>query len=320
VRDPRKNVPTPEELDALNASQRAKGLPEIPAYMFEEIGLTIDEIPKDQNPWIDPRYVTQIALPDRETGQTFYFKVERIHAFNYHNPQIHLSGLLNGLSGKPLMTVWTPWEKLLERRMFEETKDEDKERRRLMSDYSHMLARVREVVKPMIQRLEEVKAEFTGQRDYFLPVRGLGDAFDKTIDSLRELVGRAGADPTVGETDLLYKRLLSAEWISDRPAIAYAADSIFRKHSNPPLKVADIQKRIAKFENLFLQANVDESGGSVAREISRFKEDSEHVRIMDGLIGELIVSDWYVWPPETALDGDAQTEPPGGDRNAEDHS
>jgi hypothetical protein len=218
------------------------------------------------------------------------------------------------------MTVWTLWEKLLERRMFEETKDEDKERRRLMSDYSHMLARVREVVKPMIQRLEEVKAEFTGQRDYFLPVRGLGDAFDKTINSLHELVGRAGADPTVGETDLLYKRLLSAEWISDRPALAYAADSIFRKHSNPPLKVADIHKRIAKFENLFLQANVDESGGSVARAISRFKEDPEHIRIMDGLIEKLLTSDWYTWPPETAPDKDSQTESPRGDENPEGHS
>ena len=114
--------------------------------------------------------------------------------------------------------------------------------------------------------------------------------------------------------------MLSAEWISDRPAIAYAVDTILRKHSNPPLKVADIRKRIATFENKFLQANVDDSGASVARGISRFKEDPERVRIIDGLIEELLASEWYVWPPETAPDTNAQTESAGGDRNPKGHS
>jgi hypothetical protein len=64
------------------------------------------------------------------------------------------------------MVVWTLWEKLLERQMFEEGKDEGQ--RRLMSDHSHMLARTREVVKPMRQRLVELKAEFTGLRELLL--------------------------------------------------------------------------------------------------------------------------------------------------------
>lgn len=318
----RQEGPSPEQLEAFNAKRRAEGLPEVPRSMFEEVGLTFDEIPEGDNPWTDPRYVTQIALPDRETGQTFYFKVERIHAYNYHNPQIHLSGLLNGLSGKPLMTVWTLWEKLLERRMFKETKQEDEEHRRWMSKSSHMLARIREIVKPMIRRLEEVKTQYTELHEPLFVGRGLGIAFDRAIGSLQELTGEAGA-PTVAEMDLLSKRLLNSLWVSDRPAIAYASDTIFRRHSNPPLKVADILRRIAKFENLFLQANVDEPGGSVAREISRFKEDSEHVRIMDGLITELLASEWYIWPRETATDRDAQdrqTESPSGDKNPEDHS
>jgi hypothetical protein len=294
---PRQEPPSPEQLAAFNAKRRAEGLPEVPPNMFEEVGLTIDEIPESENPWTDPRYVTQIAFPDRETGQTFYFKVARIHEFNYHNPQIHLSGLLNGLSGKPLMTVWTLWEKLLERRMFKETKQEE-EHRRWMSKNSHMLARIREIVKPMIRRLEEVKTEYTDLHEPLFIRRGLGMAFEQAIGSLQKLTGDAGA-PTVGEMDLLSKRLLDSLWVSDRPAIAYASDVIFRKHANPQLKVADILQRIAKFENLFLQANIDESGGSVAREISRFKEDSEHVRIMDGLIKELLASEWYVSPRET---------------------
>src|SRR5208337_3208579 len=260
-------------------------------------------------------YVTQIALPDRESGRMFYFKVPRINSPNYHNLYIYGSGLLNGLSGKAQMTVWTLWEELLDRRLFEETKHEDKERRRSMSDYSHMLARMREVVKPMVQRLEDVKAEFTGLRDHFFPVRWLEIGFGCAIDSLRELVGRAGDEPTMGETDLLYKRFLGAAWISDRPAIAYAVDTVFRKHSNPRMKVADIRRRVATFENKFLLANVDDSGSSVAREISRFKKDPERVRVMDELIEELLTSDWYVWPPETATDRDSQDEqtqfPPG---------
>ena len=319
---PRQNAPSSEQLEALNAKRRAEGLPEIPPYMIKEVGLTIDEIPEGENPWRGPRYVTQIALPECE-GLVFYFKVPRINSPNYHNLYIYGSGLLNGLSGKAQMTVWTLWEELLERRLFEETKDEDKERRRLMSDYSHMLARVREVVKPMVQRLQDVKVEFTGLRDHFLPARGLEIGFDNAIDSLRELVGRAGHEPTMGETDLLYKRFLGAVWISDRPAIAYAVDAVFRKHSSPRVKVADIRQRIATFENKFLQANVDDSGASVAREISRFKEDPERVRIMDGLIEELLTSDWYVWPTETATDRDAQdeqTESPTGNKNPEDHS
>ena len=177
---PRQTDPSPEALEAWRAKRFAERRAKILRDGFEEeVGLTIDEIPEGENPWGDPRYVTQIAFPDRESGHVFYFKVARINAPSYHNLHIYGSGLLDGLSGKALMTVWTLWEKLLERRLFEETKDEDKERRRLMSDYSHMLARVREVVKPMIQRLEELKAEFTGQRDYFLPVRGLDNAFDK---------------------------------------------------------------------------------------------------------------------------------------------
>lgn len=312
---PRQEAPSPEQLEALNAKRRAEGLPEIPLRMFKEIGLSIDEIPEDENPWRNPRYVTQIALTDRETGQVFYFKVARINAPNYHNPQIYHSGLLNGLSGKALMTVWTLWEKILERQMFKETKDENEEHRRSMSDNSHMLARVREIVRPMIQRLVDVKAELTELHDPFLLGRGLENTLEKAVDSLRELATKAGDNPTVGEMDLLSKRLLSVEWVSDRPAIAYAADSILRKHSKPPLKVADILRRIATFENKFLQANVDDSGASVAREISRFKEDPEHVRIMDGLIEELLASDWYVWPPEAAPDRGAQTESPTGDKN-----
>jgi hypothetical protein len=317
---PRQKPPSPEELEVLNAKRRAQGLPKIPPYMFEEVGLTLDEIPEGENPWTDPRYVTQIALPDRETGQVFYFKVARIDAPNYHNLPIYGSGLLNGLSRKALMTVWTLWEKLLERRMFEETKGEDEGHRRVMSDNSHRLARVREAVKPMIQRLQDIKAEFKELWAPILPVRGLGNAFDRAIHSLHELVARAGDEPTVGETDSLYKRVLNAEWISDRPAIAYGVDAIFRKHSSPPLKATDIQKRIAKFENIFLQANVDDSGASVAREITRFKKDRERVRIMDGLIAELLASDWYAWPPETTPDKGREAEPAGGDKNPNGYS
>jgi len=320
---PRQNAPSPEQLEALNAKRPAEGLPEIPSCMFEEVGLTIDEIPEDENPWRDPRYVTQIVLPYGGAGQVIYFKVPRINVPNYHNLFIYTSGLLSGLSGKALMTVWTLWEKLLERSFFEQTKDEDAGYRRSMSSYSHSLARVRETVGAMTERLEDLKGKITELGGLFLFVTGLGKAFDKAIDSLHELIVQARKEPTVGEADLFHKRMLSAEWISDRPAIAYAVDTIFREHSSPPLKVSEIRQRIAAFENKFLQANVDSGGASVAREISRFKENPERARIMDGLIEELVTSDWYVWPPETATDEDArdeQTESPMGNKNPEDRS
>lgn len=298
VKPHRQGEPSPEQIETFNAKRRAEGFPEISADIFKEVGLTIDEIPESVNPWQDPRYITQIALSDNATGQIFYFKIPRINSPNYHNPQIWASGLLDGLGGNALMTVWTLREELLRRRMFEETKDEDKQRRQLMSDYSHMLARVREVVKPMILRLKEAKAEFARQEDYLLSVRGLDAAFDMSIGSLEELANRAVSDPTVGETDLLYKSLLNTEWISDRPAIAYAVDIIMRKYAQPPLRVSDVRRRIATFENKFLRANVDSSGASVVREIFRFKENPGRVRTMDGLIEELLTGEWFVWPPE----------------------
>jgi len=143
----------PEFLAELNAKRLARGLPPVPSDLFEEKGLTVDEIPEGENPWQDPRYITEIALSDNETGRVFYFRVARINAPNYHNLHIYGSGLLNGLCGKALMTVWTLWEKLLERQMFEDTKDEDEEYRRSMSDSTHRLARLRAVVKPMVKRL-----------------------------------------------------------------------------------------------------------------------------------------------------------------------
>jgi hypothetical protein len=314
----RQEGPCPEALAELNAKRLAHGLAEIPSDLFEEKGLTIDELPEGENPWRDPHYITQIALPDNETGQVFYFKVTRINAPNYHNLDIYALGLLNGLRGKALMTVWTLWEKLLERRMFEETEDE--EHRRSMSDNTHKLARLREVVKAIIQRLQEVKADFTEPRDLILLLGGLENAFTKAIDSLHGLARQAAEGLTVAEMDLLSKRLCRAEWISDRPTIAYAVDRIFRKHSDPRLKVADILRRIAKFENTFLRANVDDSGGSVAREISRFKEDPERVRIVNGLIDELLGSDWYTWPPDAPHGSDPWAQSLRGNGSAEDQS
>ena len=300
--------PRPENSTQKVENFTARRHAEIPPYMLEEIGLTIDEIPKGENPWKDPRYVTQVALPNGATGQVFYFKFERINAPNYHNLHIYASGLLKGLDGKPLMSVWTLWEKLLERQMFEENKDEG--HRRLMSDHSHMLARVREVVKPLRQRLVELKAEFTGLRELLI-ARGLGKAFDKAIETLREVEEHTRSTPTVGEFDLFSKRLLRAMWISDRPAIAYAVSSIFRKHSKPPLKVAEICRRMAAFENAFLRANVDRSGGSVNREMSRFKKNPNRVQIMDRLVEEVLTSEWYDWPPGVSCSGDPPNESPG---------
>jgi hypothetical protein len=276
--------------------------------MLQEIGLTIHEIPEGENPWKDPRYVTQVPLQDPDGGQVFYFKIERINAPNYHNLHIHTSGLLRGLSGKPLMAVWTLWEKLLERGMFEETKDDGS--RSLMSDCNHMVARVREVVKPMRKRLTELRAEFTGFRELLI-ARGLGNAFDKAVESLRELEEQARNRFTVGEFDSLSNKLLTTGWLFDRPAIAYAVSGILRKHSNPPLKVAEIHSRIARFENAFLHANVDSSGASVAREISRFKENPKRVQIMDRLVEELVTSEWYDWPPGVSCTGDPPDEFPG---------
>jgi hypothetical protein len=126
---------------------------------------------------------------------------------------------------------------------------------------------------------------------------GLGKTFDEAIESLRKIEEHTQNRPTLGQFDLSCKRLLTAEWLSDRPAIAYAVSKIFREHSTPLLKVAEILRRIAAFENIFLRSNVDISGGSVSRGIARFKEIPERVQIMDKLVEELVTSEWYVWPP-----------------------
>lgn len=265
----------------------------IPPEMLEEKGLTIEEIPPGQNPWGDPRYVTQIESKDTVTGQVYYFKFERVHAPNYRHADIYISGLLEGLAGRPLMTAWTLWEKLLERAMFIEREDEHQ--RRLMADHSHVQAQVRELATAMRSRLEVAKAEFTGFRELLL-ARGLGKAFDNAVKALCELHHAADRVLTLGQFESSKRRLLDAGWMVDRPAIAFAIHALFSGNATRYFTCREIHCRIARFEITFLKNSIDESGTSVAREISRFKRNHNRVQTMEKVLGELLAGEWFVWP------------------------
>lgn len=292
-------LPSPKELAVFNAKRAAKGLPEIPSCLFEEVGITIDEIPQGENPWGNPRYVTQIPLQDPKTGQIFYTKIERVHALDYRNKHIYSFGYLEGLAGKAQMTAWTFWEKLLDRYMLEESADEGN--RAMMSDHSHLQAQLAEVAKALGQRLEKLRGEFTGLRE--LALKGpLREKLDGAIKALRELEQQAANRYTVRAFDFWNKRLLATCWLFDRPAVAYVIHHLFEKHAARKFGDGEICKRIAQFESRFLGHCIHvDSGQSVARAISRFKVKKERVHLMDDLLGQLLTAEWYVWPPRASL-------------------
>jgi len=291
--------PSPEELAQFNAKRVAKGLPELPPNLFEEVGLSIEEIPKEENPWGDPRYVTQVPLKDPKTGQMFYPKIERVHALDYRNKYIYTGGYLEGLADKAQMTAWTLWEKLLERCMFEETAHEGN--REMMSDHSHLQAQLAEVAKALRQRLEKSRSEFTGLRELAL-TSPLREKLDGAVNALRELEQQAAKRYTVRAFDFWNKRLLATCWLFDRPAVAYAIHKLFEKHAARKFGDGEIYKRIAHFENRFLGHSIHvESGQSVARAIFRFKINKERMQLLDTLLGHLLTAEWYVWPPDASL-------------------
>lgn len=279
----------------MNAKRLAQGLPEIRPSMFEQVGLTTDENdmpPEGENPWHDPRYMTPAFLSTK--GELLCIPIPRVHVWQLVNPYLITTGFLQGLSGKPLMTVCKFCEEILMREMAKEHSEESY--RAVQADHSHLLARTREVVRAERDRLSQVKAEYNGLRELLLG-RGLGEAFDGAIASLEKLE-QVARTITVGDSEKITKAILDVGWPFERPSAAYAFRRIFEKHSAPPMKVSEILSRIAFFENKFLRANVSDDGTSVAREICRFKEDAERVQIMDALLENLLTAEWYVRPPE----------------------
>jgi len=299
--------PSVEELKALNEKRREQGLPEIRPSMFEQVGLTTDENempPVGANPWHDPRYMTPAFLSQK--GELLCAPIPRVHVRQMVNPELFMTGFLQGLSGKPLMTVCKFCEEIGKLEMAKD--DSDDSYRAVQADHSHLLARTRETVKAVRERLIQVKAEYNGLRESLLR-RGLGEAFDRAIAALERLESAAKTF-TVGDSERTMKAILDVNWPFERPSVAYALRRIFENHSAPPMKVSDILRRIASFENRFLRANVSDDGTSVAREISRFKQDAERVRIMDALLENFLTAEWYVWPPVTNPDLKPPAKPP----------
>jgi hypothetical protein len=277
--------------------------------MFQEVGLTIDESempPAGANPWHDPRYMTP-AFVSRK-GELTCNSIPRVHVRQLVNPYLVASGFLQGLSGKPLMTVCKFCEGILEREMAE--RDSDGPRRAMQAvraDRSHQLARIREIVRASRDRLSKVRPQCNGLGESVLSAE-LGQEFHRAIGALEKLE-KAAKTITAGDSKRMMKAVLEVGWPFERPCVAYALRCIFEKHSSPRMEVSEILRRIAFFENKFLHANVAGDGTSVAREISRFKRNADRVWIMRGLLENLLTAEWYVWPPEINPDFEPPTSP-----------
>ncbi|TAM79780.1 MAG: hypothetical protein EPN47_18480 [Acidobacteria bacterium] len=290
----RQNIPSQDELDSLNAKRRAAGLPEIDPSIFAEVGITLDEDempPAGEDPWSDPRYMTPAFVSQK--GVVLCAPIPRVFIRQMVNPDLFLSGFLKELQGKPMMTVCKFCEEMFRREAAKH--DSYPAGRAIEADHSHLLAKTREIVKPMRDKLSRLKGEYSGLREALLR-RDLGEAFDSAITSLEKLEQSAKTF-TVADSKMTMKAVLDIGWPFERPSTAYVFRCLFEEHSSPRMNVADTLRRIAFFENRFLRANVSDDGSSVAREISRFKQDAERVRIMDALIENFLTSEWYIRPP-----------------------